>query len=330
MIKAGIIGTGTWGKNYVRAVSELDNVELAIIADSSEEKAREFSTKYNVKYTTDYMDILKDPEISAVFIVTPASTHYGIVKDALLAGKNVMVEKPLTLVPKECDELAEISEREGKVLMVGHIFRFHPSVNKLKEEIRKGTFGKVRFFYGSRMGLMTPRTDCGVIFDFALHDVDVFCYLLDELPSEVTCTGSFYSGNNLEDVGFITLGFGNSVVANVGVSWLTPKKVRDLWVVGEKKSGSIDYLSQEFTVYNKGIVPGYNSFGEFKLVKQEGEDVQVPVENVEPLKEEILHFLDCVKSGKKPKVDGRVGSQAVRIIEKCYESLKEKKTVKMH
>lgn len=327
MVRIGIIGTGTWGKNHVRVLNELEGAELSVVSDLDEKSLKRFRSIYNVKTTPDYGEVLADSDIDAVSICTPASTHYRIVKDALKAGKHVLVEKPLSLRSSQGQELTELAEKKGLTLMVGHIFRFHPAVLRLKEEIRKGTFGKIRFMYGSRMGLMTPRSDCGVITDFALHDIDMFCFLLDRYPREITSVGSFYSNPEFEDIGFCTLRFNENIIANVGVSWLTPKKVRELWIVGDKKSGRIDFMSHGIEVFDRGIVPEYDSFGEFKLVTKEGDDIRLSVPNKEPLKEEISHFIDCVKNGSRPLVDGKQGNDIVRIIELAYVSLREKRSI---
>src|SRR3989338_5280617 len=328
MINIAVIGTGIWGKNHVRVLSEIGEANLVKICDMNEKSLLPLQKTFHVDITINYKEILNDKSIIAVSICTPASMHYPVVKEMLLAGKDVLVEKPLTLDIQQSDELTKIARENNRILMVGHIFRFNAVVNKLKDEIKKGTFGKIRFMYGARMGLMTPRFDCGVIADFALHDIDTFCYLLDEMPTEVTCVGQSYKESPFEDVGFITLRFNSNIIANVGVSWLTPKKVRELWVVGEKKSAYLDYLTHELTIFDKGIVPQYNSFGKFSLItKQDGDDIKPFIPVREPLKDELLHFIDCVKNRKQPIVDGEIGTQMVRIINAAYQALKEKRTI---
>ena len=303
-------------------------MHLAKLCDINEKSLLPLQKTFKVQTTTNYKEIIEDKSIQAVTICTPASLHYNVVKEMLLAGKDVLVEKPLTLDIKHAEELTKIADEQKRILMVGHIFRFNSGVNKLKDEIKKGNLGKIRFMYGSRMGLMTPRYDCGVIADFALHDIDTFCYLLDEYPTEITCVGQSYKESSHEDVGFITLRFNSNIIANVGVSWLTPKKVRELWVVGENKSACLDYLTQELTIFDKGIVPQYNSFGEFSLItKQDGDDIRPFVPVKEPLKDEILHFLDCIKTRKMPISNAEIGTKIVKIIDYAYQSLKEKRTV---
>jgi predicted dehydrogenase len=328
-VNIGVIGVGTWGKNHVRVLNELPGVKVVRISDVVESNMTRIAEVYKVPYTTEYKEVLDDPEVSAVSICTPASMHYVLVKEALSAGKHVLVEKPLTTSSRHGYELAELAEARKRILMVGHIFRFHPGVERVKEEIRKGTLGHIRFMYGNRMGLMTPRNDCGVITDFAIHDFDIFCYLLDEYPEEITAIGASYNNSKFEDVGFCTLGFSHNIKANVGVSWLTPKKVRDLWIIGDKKSLSLDYLSQEIQIYDKGMVPQYDSYGEFRLITQQGDDVRLFVPTKEPLKEELFHFVDCVRTNAKPKVGADIANKIVQLIEFANQSLTEKRTVRV-
>ncbi len=329
MINIGVIGTGEWGKNHVRVYSELPDSSLVRIADLDGARLRELGKKFGVSTTGDYKEILNDRSIAGVSICTPAAGHYSLAKEALEAGKHVLVEKPIALDSREGEELVELAERKGLVLMVGHIFRFNAGVLRLREEIKKGVFGKIYFLYGSRMGLMSPRPDCGVIFDFAVHDFDTFCFILDDFPVEVTGVGSSYTKTDFEDVGFVTLKFRGNVMANVGVSWLTPKKVRELWLVGESKSARLDYMTQGLDIFDIGIIPRYDSFGQFKLITKQGKDKRVSVDSKEPLKEEIRHFLECVKTGKKPIADGNAGVNAVKIVEACYKSSREGRTVRL-
>ena len=328
MTNIAIIGVGTWGRNYVRVLSELDSANLKLIADPLDTNTKKLSDIYKVKTTKDYQDVLRDKSIQAVCICVPATLHYGIAKDCLNAQKHILIEKPFVLDVGEGEELRELAAQKGLTIMVGHIFRFNPGVLRLKQEIEKGTFGKIRFMYGSRMGLMTPRTDCGVTTDFALHDFDTFCFLLDRYPREVTASYSAYGGAKYEDVGFCTLRFDDNVVANIAVSWLTPKKVRELWIIGEKCSASLNYLTQEIEIYYKGLIPEYNSFGEFKLLtRQEGDDVRLFVPNKEPLKEEIAHFIECVENNHTPRVTAEIGNNIVKIVAAANRSAIEKRTV---
>jgi len=330
MVNVGVIGTGTWGKNHVRVCRELEGVNIIKIADQNQGYLNNLKRTFRVDITTNYKDIINDKKVDAVHICTPAFTHYALAKEALETGKHVFVEKPITLNSKDGEKLVKISEKENRILMVGHIFRFNPGVLKLKEEIKKGTFGEIRFMYGSRLGLMTPRSDCGVIFDFSLHDIDTACFLLDDDPSEVCAVSSSYTNSRFEDVGFINLKFKKNILANIAVSWLTPKKIRELWIVGSEKCAKLDYLSQQLDIFDRGVIPKYDSFGAFKLITREGGEYRPFIENKEPLKEEINHFRECIEKGHRPLVDGKIGIKVVKIIEASYKSANENKVVEVN
>jgi len=333
MLTVGVIGIGTWGKNHVRVWSELPQAKLVAIADNNPEVAQRLAVQYHIAGETDYRMLLRNPNIHAVSICTPSGTHYAVAKAALEAGKHVLLEKPIALTAKEAQELVILAAQKNCIFMPGHIFRFDPVILRIKQELENGTIGKVNFLYSSRLGLMTPRPDCGVIMDFALHDIDIACFLLEEWPDRVTAVGqTTHSGTAraFEDVGFITMHFPSGVLANASVSWLTQKKVRDLWVIGSGKSIGADLISQQCDIFDKGVMPDYSSFGEFKLItKQGGDDVRVTIENREPLKEELSHFANCVLSGKAPKVTGEIGARVVTVIAACYRSMQQGKTVEV-
>ena len=212
--------------------------------------------------------------------------------------------------------------------MPGHIFRFDPAVEKLKEIW--SSLGNIRFLASSRMGLITPRKDCGVIFDFAIHDIDLSCYLLNQTPLEVSAVSNDQGKNNsFEDVAFVNLYFKNGITANIAVSWLSQKKIRELLVVGDKKSAKIDYMRQELTIFNKTITPHADSFGAFKLLKAEGNEFKPYIKNEEPLKKELMHFVACVLNKKKPIIDGADALKTTKIIEAAYLSIREKMSVRI-
>lgn len=326
-MEIAVIGAGEWGRNHARVFGEMKPSPLRFVVDADEKRASELAKRYGVLHSTDYERILD--KVSAVSICTPASTHYDIAKKCLLAGKHVFVEKPLCLNSKEADELCKLSRKTGNLLVVGYIFRFNPAVQQIKKEIDANTFGKLFFLYGSRMGLRTPRPDCGVIFDFAVHDMDVFCYLLcEEYPDEITAVGSTYF-TNYEDVAFITLKFPNRLLANLHVNWLAPKKIRELWIIGEKKSAFLDYMTQKIEIYDSGLLPKYNSFGDFSLITKEG-PVSVPhVEKTEPLKSELTHFLNCCDGKESPISGCEVGYRSIVAVEAAMASMRTGRIAKV-
>lgn len=325
--KIAVIGAGPWGKNHIRVYKELGTVDLKVISDLNKGLLEKYK---DIKTTTDYKEVLEDDSIEAVSICTPASTHYRLVKEFLQNGKNVLVEKPLTLNSKEAEELIEIADKNKLVLAVGNIFRFEPTIRRLKEEIKKGTFGKIYYISLSRMGLKKPRDDCGVVFNYASHDFDIMCDVVGEdVPKEITAIATHSLGRGYEDLAIVIAKFKNGVLGYSQVSWLPPKKIRDFWVIGEKKSAFVDTINFELKIYDSGIMPKYDDFGSFQLITKLGEEKTIKVEKYEPLKAEIEHFVECIKTGKKPINSGEVGLNVVKSIEIALESIKSKKSIEV-
>ena len=329
-INLGVIGAGPWGKNHIRIYQEIENVSLKAVSDINGNLLKELKQTYKFETTPDYKKIISDPNIHAVSICTPASTHFKITKEALLAEKNVLVEKPLTINSKEAEELVEIAEEKKLVLAVGQVFRFDPSILKIKKNIEKGTFGKVYSISLARMGLKNPRADVGAILNYAVHDLDIMCDVLGkEYPEEITATTSHPLNREYEDLAIISARFGNGTLGYCQVSWLIPKKIREFWLIGEKKSAHIDPINLELEIFEAGIVPKYEDFGTFKLITKEGLAHKPKIEKKEPLKEELKHFIDCVENKRKPMIDGEVGLRTIKMAEAALLSAKEKRTIKL-
>lgn len=326
-MKVAVIGAGEWGKNHIRIYHELEGAELAMVSDLSKEPLRNLPG--GVKAVTDYHDVLKDRSIEAVSICTPASTHFRIASECLEAGKHVLVEKPMCLDSGSAGKLIGIANKCGRTLMVGHTFRFDPAIMRVKEEKRKGTFGRIYYISLSRMGLKVPRDDCGVIFNYAIHDFDTMCDFLDrDYPDGVNAIVTRSLGREYEDLAVISARFGD-VLAYSQVSWLTPAKVRDFWIVGEKKSAFVDTMKLELSIYDSGVVPSYDSFGAFQLITRSGGVSKPKIEKREPLKRELAHFLECVKTGETPIASGEVGLRAVKMVEAALKSASEGKTISL-
>ena len=330
MSKFCVVGAGQWGRNHVRVMRSLLGNEVSVCERSEECISNVENAHPGIKIFRNFDEVLSDKEIKAVSICTPASSHYEMVKAVLNAGKDVMVEKPLALESTRAKELAILADKLERILMVGHIFRYHPAVRELKKEIDSGNMGKINLIMASRLGLMTPRPDCGVIFDFAIHEFDTVAYLLGERPSEVSATGLFAPIEHAhEDAAFITLKYPSGAVSHIQVSWLTPLKIREILVVGSKKTARLNYLSHDLEIYDCGIVPKYDSYGNFKLIKKEGEMSIKHATTEEPLKAEISHFIDCVNTRKRPITDGQSGIDAVYTAESAVKAFKDKKIVKL-
>lgn len=322
-MKIAVVGTGYWGKNHVRVLNEIfeeGKIDGVYICDRDEERAKIVASGYNIPYYVDYNSMPDD--IEGVVIATPSDTHYEIAKKFLRDGVNVLVEKPMTLSSKEADELIKIAEKEDRILMVGHIFRYHPAVIEIKNKIERGDFGRIYYMMSNRFSLRYPRKDMGVLFALGIHEVDIFCYLLGEdYPKEIFATIDSYIGQTEETAQIIAY-FKNDVRGYAFESWLTPVygKRRELVVIGSELSAFVDYLKpNEITFFESTISP--------EMVTLEG-SYTVPIDYKEPLKEEINDFIECIKTGKKPVADMHIGKRAVEMIEKAIKSAEEGRKIK--
>ncbi|MDD1777556.1 MAG: Gfo/Idh/MocA family oxidoreductase [Candidatus Helarchaeota archaeon] len=328
MVNIAVIGIGEWGKNHVRVVKEIKDFNLSCICDVNDKNLEKMKEIHKIKTITDYREILENDDIKAVTICTPSDTHYKIAKQALEAQKHVLVEKPITLNSNEAKELIEIAKENQLVLMVGHIFRYNNALNYLREKIKSKELGKIYYLTSNRFGLRVPRKDSGVIFNYAVHDIDILDFLLEkQYPLEVSVMGSNFFNEGLEDVAFISLLYDDGVVGQISVSWLPPKKTRDVSVIAEKKSIYINTLTQEVSIFDTGIVPKYSDLGTFSWITKEGDELRPRIENQEPLKEELRDFYRAITKKVKPKADAEVGLTVVQTAEACLLSIKNKKTV---
>jgi len=324
-MKMAVIGTGYWGKNHVRVLNELleeKKIDELFVCDVDENKIKEIADAFEIPHYTNYKELITS-DVDGVVIATPSETHYEIAKEFLEAGKNVLVEKPMTLDSKEADELIKIAEDNERILMVGHIFRYHPAVIELRNKIKRGDFGDVYYMISNRFSLRYPRKDMGVLFALGIHEVDIFCYLLNKkYPREIMAVTSNYTGKMEETAEIITF-FEDDIKGYAFESWITPVygKKRELIVVGSKMSAFVNYLKpNEIHIFDATISP--------RVVATEG-SYTIPIEYKEPLKEELKDFLNCIKTGKTPIANMHVGKRAVEIIERAIFSSKEKKAVKI-
>ncbi len=325
MTSIAVIGTGYWGKNHVRTYSELANegvIDNVKICDLDEKRARELGEAFNIEYLTDYKELISDPKIDAVSIVTPSATHSQLAKEFMEAGKDVLVEKPMTMNAEEAEKLVKISEDTGRILMVGHIFRHHPAVKELKHRIDLGEFGKIQQISSNRLSFGAPRKDMGVIYALGIHEVDMFCHLMDrDYPDTIFAATSRCLQSNIEETAMITMDFGG-IRTYALESWLMPAygKQRDLVVVGSEKTAKIDYLKpQELQIFDIRIAEqDYDGNTAFN-VENEG-SYTIPIPYAEPLKEELRHFIKCVEDRFTPISDGSIGQRAVVMAEAALES----------
>ena len=318
-LSVAVIGNGYWGKNLVRNFHELG--VLACVSDLREESRREAEQKYAVRTCAGVDEVLADQAIRAVAIAAPAVRHYEIAKRAMLVGKDVYVEKPLALRLSEARELVELAQRQQRILMVGHILQYHPAILKLRELIRSGEIGRIRYIYSSRLNLGKLRTEENILWSFAPHDISAILYLLGEMPNRVTATGGHYLDSQIYDTTLTTCEFQSGVKAHIFVSWLHPFKEQKLTIVGGRKMAVFDDLEAE----RKLVLYSHKIEWVDRLPvarREEGQVVALPRE--EPLKNECAHFLHCLSTRETPRTDGRNGLEVLQVLDACERSLGER------
>jgi UDP-2-acetamido-3-amino-2,3-dideoxy-glucuronate N-acetyltransferase len=312
----GLIGCGYWGKNLVRNFYKLNS--LYAICDIDQENLKLCHEKYaNLTLYSDHKSLIRDSKVKAVVIATPAASHYELAKEALGANKHVFVEKPLALRVEEAEELVELAQKKKKILMVGHVLRYHPAVDKLKELIDEGDLGKIQYIYSNRVGFGKLRSEENILWSFAPHDISVILFLLNEFPHSVLSTGESYLQHNIADVTLTVIDFKNGVKAHIFVSWLHPFKEQKLVVVGDKKMAVFNDMSDEKLL----LYPHEVEWVHRAPVASNAEAVIVPIKMEEPLRLECKHFCSCIKNNLVPKTNGEESLRVLRILEASQESL---------
>ncbi|HLZ41957.1 MAG TPA: Gfo/Idh/MocA family oxidoreductase [Candidatus Sulfotelmatobacter sp.] len=319
--RVAVVGNGYWGKNLVRVFHELGSLEL--VCESRHESRLEVEQKYGVRTTPDFSVVLAHDEVDAVVIAAPAVQHYQLAKQALLAGKDVYVEKPLALSSGEGRELNELAAKNERIVMVGHILEYHPAILELKRLIRSGELGRIRYIYSSRLNLGKLRTEENILWSFAPHDISVICSLLDETPESVSSHGGSYVNPKIFDTTMTTCSFRSGVQAHIFVSWIHPFKEQKLAVIGDKRMAVFDDVERErkLTLFSHRI----DWFDRMPVAVKDGGEA-IPLDKSEPLKNECEHFLSCVAERTAPKTDGRNGIQVLEILEACEQSLRKEGT----
>src|ERR1039457_5720746 len=328
VIRVGAVGCGYWGPNLIRNLRELPDCQLKVICDTSEQRLQPMRRLHAGLGTTDrFEELLHNAEIDAVIIATPVRFHYEMAKACLSAGKHVFIEKPMARTEAEAEELVAFAEHQGLVLMVGHTFLFSPAVRRMKEIVDSGDIGEVQYIAARRLNLGLFQKDINVAWDLGPHDISIVLHLLDELPVSVSCQGSSHVTRGIEDVTMMYLTFPKNRCAFIHNSWLDPKKVRQMTVVGSQRMIVYDDTEplEKLKIYDARVEvpPHYDTFAEFTYSYHYG-DAYVPyIKQDEPLKLECQHFLDCVREGCTPIANGRLGLEVVRILEASGESLRQ-------
>jgi UDP-2-acetamido-3-amino-2,3-dideoxy-glucuronate N-acetyltransferase len=321
-VTVAVIGAGYWGKNLVRNFANLEALSAVCDSDSRTcASAAQFSP--GVFTCSSYADLLRNPDIDAIAIATPAETHYHIAKEALLSGKDVFVEKPLALEVQQGQELIELAARQGRILMVGHILQYHPAVLKLKELLDLGELGKIQYVYSDRLNIGKIRTEENILWSFAPHDISVILHLLGEMPLEVSAHGGNYLQSHLADVTLTSFTFASGVKGHIFVSWLHPFKEQMLVVVGDKKMAVFDDVSKDRKLV---LYPHSIDWVDRLPVARKAEGEVVPLEMAEPLKSECAHFLECVQTRQTPRTDGWEGLKVLKVLDACQHSLDQNGT----
>ncbi len=321
-INLAIIGAGRWGKNHVRTANSLLNAEQITVCDYSEQ-ARKTVKEINpaINFTTNFDEVLDDDKINSVIIATPAETHYELAKKALKAGKNVLVEKPITLIPEEAEELLNLSLELNLKLMVGHVLLYHPAVLRIKEGLQKGEIGKLQYIYSNRLNLGAIRSEENVLWSFAPHDISVIQYLVEENPTEITARGGAFVQKNIEDTTLTFLEYPNNVKAHIFVSWLHPFKEQRMTVIGDKGMYVFEdsAKTEKLKLYRKGFI-----MHEDTIEKFESEYEVVEIEQKMPLTEEQKHFYECIINDVRPRTDGKHALEVLEILDLATKELKVK------
>jgi predicted dehydrogenase len=326
-IKVGVVGCGYWGPNLIRNLRQASDCHLKVICDTSEQRLKHMRKLHqDVATTNAYADLLQDAELDAIVVATPVRFHYEMAKAALAAGKHVFVEKPLARTVAEAEELVALAESKGLVIMVGHTFLFSPAVRRMKEIIDAGDIGEVQYISARRLNLGLFQKDINVAWDLAPHDISIILHLLDEQPISVSCQGSSHVNRHIEDVTMMYLTFKKNRCAFVQNSWLDPKKIRQMTVVGSRRMIVYDDTEplEKLKIYDARVeVPAhYDTFAEFTYSYHYGDSYVPYIKQDEPLKLECQHFLDCIRGEATPITGGRAGLDVVRILEASSESLK--------
>jgi predicted dehydrogenase len=314
------VGLGPWGSNLARNFNEL--AHLKWLCDADEGKLVGLAPRFpRTTFTTSFADLLGDPEVEAVVIATPVVTHAELAKKALRAGKHVFVEKPMALAVADAEELVELAEQHGRVLLPGHLLLYHPGVRKLEQLVRSGELGDVLYVYGNRQNLGTIRTDENALGSLGVHDLSVILHLIGEEPSEVWARGESFLKPGVEDVVFCYLRFPSGKVAHMHLSWLDPHKMRRMTVVGSQRMAVFDdmELDRKITVYDKAAEQPVGSYGEWRT--RTGDIYSPRIPNDEPLRAECRHFLSLVAGDGDPLVAARDGIAVVRVLEQLQHSL---------
>ncbi len=327
----GVIGCGYWGPNLLRNFAENEAAQLRWLCDVDARRLETFARRYpSVRPARNYHELLSDPQLDAVVVSTPFSTHYQFTKEALLAGKHVLVEKPFTATVREAEELIELAEAAGLTLMVDHTFIYTGAVRKIKEIVESGELGDLLYFDSTRINLGLFQHDHNVVWDLAPHDFSIMDFILDRQPQAVTATGSCHIERGIENIAYVMLRFSDEFIAHFHFNWLSPVKIRHTLIAGSRKMVVYDDIepTEKVRVYDKGVTTNRNGGDKEDayrtLVSYRTGDVWVPkLDSTEALHYVCAEFLSAIQERRRPLTDGNAGLRVVRLLEAAQASINQ-------
>ena len=327
VLTVGVVGLGYWGPNLARNFNQLPGCRLAALCDLDPARLEKMRVLYpDAACYVSFNQMLEETNLDAVVVATPVRQHFPLGKAALLAGKHVLIEKPLASGTAECEELIALAERRGLTLMVGHIFVYSAAVQMIRRLICAGDLGDIRYINSQRLNLGLFQNDINVVWDLAPHDLSMILFLLGSSPCAVNCQGHANITPGIEDVANVSLSFECGRFATVQSSWLEPRKVRQMTIVGTRQMIVYDDIEplEKIRIYDTRIEhpPHYDGLGEFQFAYHYGDSFIPRLEQTEPLRQMAQHFTDCIHSGHPPLSSGERGLEVVRILEACSKSLK--------
>ena len=326
-ISVGVVGCGYWGPLLVRNLKSVPNCKLKAVCDVSESRLEHLKALYpEIEGVTDHEQFLNGLGLDAIVIASPVNYHYPLAKASLLAGKHTFIEKPMASSSAECEELIEIAERNGLVLMIDHTFLYSSPVRKIVEIVEAGDIGDIRYINSRRLNLGLFQKDINVAWDLAPHDISIILHILGEFPVAVNCQGNAHVTPRVEDVTNMSLYFRHKRFATIQSSWLEPRKIREMTIVGTRRMIVYDDLqtSEKIRIYDVRVErpPHYDTFAEFHYSYHYGDSYIPHIQQEEPLKVVCQHFVDCIENNTPPLTGGQEGLEMVRILEASSVSLK--------
>ncbi|RAP33032.1 oxidoreductase [Candidatus Marinamargulisbacteria bacterium SCGC AG-410-N11] len=320
-LKVAVIGVGNMGKHHARNYTQIKNVTLVSVCDIQESVANELATQYNCKAYTCLNKMIENENLDAVSITAPTRYHYEIAKVVIKNNINLLIEKPISDNIEKSNELIKLAKKNNLTLMIGHIERFNPAVTKLKEIIDEGKLGKITSLISKRVGAFPAQIkDANVIIDLAVHDIDIFSYLLNKNPNQIYGNAGRALNSNREDYAEIFLTYGDQN-AFIQVNWITPIRIRNLAITGTKGYAELNYMTQELTVYESNYSSDFDTFGDYIIKFGNPTKKNISLEKKEPLANELNHFINCIQTKSTPLITGENGKKALEIALKVMEKM---------